>query len=222
MKVLSPSPSPSLTSPSPSPSPGIVEAESQIPHLPATLLCAKEFGSNGDGLLRLHARNLRPSSCLKSITIPSLFVAAGLLFGRRQFVIDVPYDKEMVNVFFGEETMLSLRAFTHGYRFYCPTQVVALHLWSRQHRPSFRSIEISKQTEQLAELAMVQMRALFEGNLQVGGVHRHHHRHRHRHRRCYTIVNGCRYIKAICFGLTAFRGRLLQVFRRESSRSNHF
>ncbi|CEM00894.1 unnamed protein product [Vitrella brassicaformis CCMP3155] len=97
------------------------------------LLCASHFDENG--LLRTKGRMLTshlPSPC------PSLFWAAGFWFGRSDVLREVPY-VPLPDIFFGEEQVMTLLLFRHGWDFYCPTKSVVSHLWKREHRPFFSS-----------------------------------------------------------------------------------
>ncbi len=51
---------------------------------------------------------------------------------------EVPYDPHMQFLFFGEETTMTVRLWTHGWDFFVPPQNVVYHLWSRAYRPTFR------------------------------------------------------------------------------------
>jgi len=58
----------------------------------------------------------------------SMYLAAGFIFSRRQFAIDVPYDPDLY--FHGEEISLSVRAWTRGYDFFLPDKRVVWHEYS--------------------------------------------------------------------------------------------
>jgi len=68
----------------------------------------------------------------------SLFWAAGFSFARSQLLREVPYDGSLRQLFFGEETSMLARMFSHGWDCYCPGEAVVYHLWERGHRPNFR------------------------------------------------------------------------------------
>jgi Glycosyltransferase (GlcNAc) len=57
------------------------------------------------------------------------FVSAGFLFAPGRFVEEVPYDPELY--FMGEESALTVRAFTHGYDFFHPAETVVWHDYIR-------------------------------------------------------------------------------------------
>ena len=56
-------------------------------------------------------------------------MSAHFLFAPGKFVEDVPYDPELY--FHGEEISLALRAFTHGYDLFHPSQHILWHFYSR-------------------------------------------------------------------------------------------
>jgi hypothetical protein len=58
------------------------------------------------------------------------FVSAGFLFAPGMFVQQVPYDPELY--FLGEEAAMTLRAFTHGYDFFHPTEILVWHDYVRK------------------------------------------------------------------------------------------
>ncbi|HME23866.1 MAG TPA: GlcNAc-transferase family protein [Acetobacteraceae bacterium] len=60
------------------------------------------------------------------------FVAGGFVFTLGSFVSDVPYDPELY--FHGEEIMLAIRAFTHGYALFHPHEHILWHEYTRSHR----------------------------------------------------------------------------------------
>ena len=57
------------------------------------------------------------------------FLAAGFLFARGTFVEEIPYDPELY--FMGEESAMTVRAFTHGYDFFHPAETVVWHDYLR-------------------------------------------------------------------------------------------
>jgi hypothetical protein len=60
--------------------------------------------------------------------VRSRFITAGFLFAPGRFVEDVPYDPDIY--FYGEETMLTIRAFTHGYDLFHPTEIILWHQYN--------------------------------------------------------------------------------------------
>jgi hypothetical protein len=91
-----------------------------------------EFGGfTDDGLLSLRP-GIIPNWRARTRPVRARFASAHFLFARGQFLLDVPYDPELY--FIGEETMLAVRAFTHGYDLFHPVTVVLWHEYSRSWR----------------------------------------------------------------------------------------
>ena len=57
------------------------------------------------------------------------FLSAGFLFACGRFVEEVPYDPDLY--FMGEEAAMTVRAFTHGYDLFHPTETVLWHDYLR-------------------------------------------------------------------------------------------
>ncbi len=57
------------------------------------------------------------------------FLAAGFLFAPGSFVAEVPYDPDLY--FLGEESSMAVRAFTHGYDLFHPSQTILWHDYIR-------------------------------------------------------------------------------------------
>lgn len=60
------------------------------------------------------------------------FLSGHFLFAPRAFVAEVPYDPELY--FIGEEITLSIRAYTHGWDFFHPNQIIVYHEYTRAYR----------------------------------------------------------------------------------------
>ncbi|OQS06987.1 hypothetical protein THRCLA_01000 [Thraustotheca clavata] len=114
-----------------------------------TLLCATNNFAP-DGLVRQCAKVLKHPT---ATPLRSAFWAAGFAFSRGDVVTQVPYDGALSYVFFGEEQVMAARLFTHGYDFFAPCKSVVYHLWSRAHRPSFRSQILTPEQQALAKQA---------------------------------------------------------------------
>jgi hypothetical protein len=61
------------------------------------------------------------------------FLSAHFLFAPGRFVEEVPYDPDLY--FIGEEISLTVRAFTHGYDLFHPSQIIVWHEYTRAGRP---------------------------------------------------------------------------------------
>lgn len=61
----------------------------------------------------------------------------GFSFSSARVLAEVPYTP-LPHLFFGEETAMAVRLWTHGWDFYAPNTHAVFHLWSRTHRSNFR------------------------------------------------------------------------------------
>lgn len=172
-----PSPKPLLTAyPAPYLRPNSVTTDPRPP-----FLCAREFGAD-DGMLRtcgklLHlplpattAATAAPTSGAQQGQsqaraqgkpgvgpLPSLFWASGFSFSRAEVLQEVPYDPHLPFLFFGEESSMAARLWTHGWDFFSPPHHVIYHLWSRSYRPTFWEVE---DKEKLKERSLRRVRCL--------------------------------------------------------------
>jgi hypothetical protein len=93
---------------------------------------------DGDpGPRRLELEPERPAGSFRQRAAPTpggdrpgrqAFVAAGFLFTRGCFAVDVAYDPDIY--FAGEEITLAVRAYTHGYDLWYPNDNVAWHWYN--------------------------------------------------------------------------------------------
>jgi hypothetical protein len=60
------------------------------------------------------------------------FLSGHFLFAPGSFVREVPYDPDLY--FIGEEITLTIRAFTHGWDFFHPTEIIVFHEYTRAYR----------------------------------------------------------------------------------------
>ncbi len=60
------------------------------------------------------------------------FLSAHLLFSLGDFVREVPYDPDLY--FVGEEINLTIRAYTYGYDFFHPPEIIVWHEYERNNR----------------------------------------------------------------------------------------
>ncbi len=76
---------------------------------------------------------LKPSSFVDPLRpnrpVPARFLAGGFLFTIGDFVEEVAYDPELY--FMGEETAMTVRAFTHGYDLFHPPDTIVWHDYMR-------------------------------------------------------------------------------------------
>ena len=90
-----------------------------------------EFSDNDveDQIIRLNSGNGYNGDEIAPTQIP--FVAAGFFFTPARWLVDVPFDPYMPWCFMGEEIMLSMRSWTHGWDIYAPRKNWIAH----QYRP---------------------------------------------------------------------------------------
>jgi [Skp1-protein]-hydroxyproline N-acetylglucosaminyltransferase len=110
---------------------------------PPTVLCASHFHPS-DGMLRIVGRLLQQCP---AAPVETALYAAGFAFSSGRAVTDAPYDPHLQNLFFGEESNMAARLYTHGYRFFAPTHNLVWHCWSREYRPSFREVTRGQPTQ---------------------------------------------------------------------------
>lgn len=65
--------------------------------------------------------------------IPARFYSAHFAFSNGDFAKVIQHDPEYY--FYGEETNITVRAYTHGYDLYHPNKLIAWHQYTRDNRP---------------------------------------------------------------------------------------
>lgn len=60
--------------------------------------------------------------------------SAGFAFSHSDIIKEIPFPSNTHYLFFGEELLMSARAFTHGWDLKGPTHSIVYHLWSRDYR----------------------------------------------------------------------------------------
>ena len=110
------------------------------------LLCNVFFEG---GILRNGQQAARPPAIHGTPTIHP-FWAAGFSFSRGHFVVQVPYDQYLPQVFQGEEMSIALRGFSYGYDYYAPERNVCFHMYAlnkyRNNRMSVPQFSENKST----------------------------------------------------------------------------
>jgi [Skp1-protein]-hydroxyproline N-acetylglucosaminyltransferase len=104
-----------------------------VPILGPVLLYPTHFDS--DGMLRMKGTSVEASESPRS----HMFAAAGFLFSSGKLVSDLPCDKSLECLFFGEETLLSLNIWMKGWSIYSPWcasgyGTICWHKWDRSYR----------------------------------------------------------------------------------------
>ncbi|CAE8584848.1 unnamed protein product, partial [Polarella glacialis] len=111
--------------------PGGPDSAQLHPNAHPVVVCAREFGA-ADGFLRIGGK-LCKEELLKGQPPLALFWAAGFAFSDASVLKEVPYDKGLEDLFFGEEPGMAARLWTSGWDFFTPTKVMGYHLWTRKH-----------------------------------------------------------------------------------------
>jgi hypothetical protein len=83
---------------------------------------------SNDGIPQLRPAQF-PRRHDRSRPMRARFLSAGFLFAPGHFVQEVPYDPELY--FLGEESSMTVRAFTHGYDLFHPAQTIVWHDYIR-------------------------------------------------------------------------------------------
>jgi [Skp1-protein]-hydroxyproline N-acetylglucosaminyltransferase len=65
------------------------------------------------------------------------YIAAGFIFSEASFLNEIPYDPTLDYLFTGEEILLSVRFFTHGWDIYTPKINIIFHEYLRSDEPKF-------------------------------------------------------------------------------------
>jgi len=63
------------------------------------------------------------------------YIAGGMMFCDSKFLEEVPYDPNLPYLFVGEEILHSIRAYTHGWDVFTPTENVVFHEYTRASKP---------------------------------------------------------------------------------------
>ena len=87
------------------------------------------FSSDGVPVMKL---GLSPDDDSRDLPVRARFICGHFLFAPGSLVDDVPYDPGMY--FSKEETTMAVRAFTHGYDLFHPSEVLLWHEYSREYR----------------------------------------------------------------------------------------
>ena len=99
------------------------------------VMCGAKFNDSG---LPIFEAAMKPASYLGGKPGGNAFIAGGFFFAPGRFVRDVPYDPDLLQLFQGEEILLSARAYTNGYNIYTPRVNICLHYYLRQEgEPKF-------------------------------------------------------------------------------------
>jgi [Skp1-protein]-hydroxyproline N-acetylglucosaminyltransferase len=102
------------------------------------IMCQSDY--EGDGDMKHLRHGQQPEGPAGITGQPTLhpFWAAGFSFARGHFVIQVPYDQYLPQIFQGEEISMGLRGFTYGYDYYAPERGVAFHMYAVEDNTEYR------------------------------------------------------------------------------------
>ena len=106
--------------------PPFTPGETEILHGGPLQMVFQQFTPDGIPQLRAGAF---PAGRTSQKPLRARFLAAGFLFAPGRFVEEVPYDPELY--FMGEESAMTVRAFTHGYDLFHPAEPIVWHDYVR-------------------------------------------------------------------------------------------
>ena len=65
------------------------------------------------------------------------FISGQMFFCSGEFLKELPFDPFLPDLFFGEEILLTLRFYTHGYDIFTPNQNIIYHSYTREKEPKY-------------------------------------------------------------------------------------
>lgn len=123
-----------------------------------------KFDAEGNLIFITHSRNFK-----QFVPRYAPMIAAGYYFVHADFKNKVPWSPKTPHLFFGEEMLLSARAFTNGYDIMVPSQCKIYHEWSRAYRVNFAANETIRQ-ESLKWLRSILDETLFDEKYGIGKI----------------------------------------------------
>lgn len=122
-----------------------------------------------DGILKNGQQTAQPPS-IHGIPTIHPFWAAGFSFSRGHFVVQIPYDQHLPQVFQGEEMGMALRGFSYGYDYFAPERNTCFHMYAlneyRENRMSVpRFSENKKSFRGVADGAMKRLISILRMNI---------------------------------------------------------
>jgi hypothetical protein len=91
------------------------------------IMCNSDFEGAMPARYLRHGAQPEEAPQIKDMPQLQPFWAAGFSFSKGHFKLRVPYDAYQPMVFQGEEIVIGIRGFTHGYDFYAPQNSVVFH-----------------------------------------------------------------------------------------------
>ncbi|CAE8680522.1 unnamed protein product, partial [Polarella glacialis] len=89
----------------------------------------------------------------------SFFWSAHFSFSSSEILRDVPYDPQLLMLFYGEEILMTVRLFTHGWDLFSPSRGLVFHLWEREYRRVYM-LDMRKLYAELAHASRRRMHTL--------------------------------------------------------------
>lgn len=86
----------------------------------------------------------------------SFYWSAHFSFSSAEVLQEVPYDPQLLMLFYGEEILTTVRLFTHGWDLYSPARGLVFHLWERD----YRKVYVDDQPDLYADLVRPSRRRL--------------------------------------------------------------
>ena len=91
----------------------------------------KAFWNNRDMISFMGAEMINTNN--KPYMTP--YIAGGMIFAHSNYLTEVPYDPNLPYLFVGEEILHSIRAYTHGWDIFTPTENIVFHEYTRASKP---------------------------------------------------------------------------------------
>lgn len=87
---------------------------------------------NKDGILSFKGAQWRKTGPLPK---RNAFIAGGFIFCRALWLKEVPFDPHLKYLFVGEEILITIRSYTHGWDVYTPNKNIVYHFYTRPKDP---------------------------------------------------------------------------------------
>jgi len=94
------------------------------------IMCRTDYEGFGDQRHLRHGQQPEGQPGIHGEPTLEPYWAAGYSFARGHFVVQVPYDQYLPQIFQGEEISIGLRGWTYGYDYYTPEKSVCFHMYA--------------------------------------------------------------------------------------------
>ena len=108
----------------------IDEATGRRLHESRPIMCRTDYEGFGDQKHLRHGQQPEGKPGIHGEPTIEPYWAAGYSFARGHFVVQVPYDQYLPQIFQGEEISIGLRGWTYGYDYYTPEKSVCFHMYA--------------------------------------------------------------------------------------------